>query len=144
MHDFIRPMECIHLCSSRDAGLCIPGVGWICECTVYVNESLHVVFIHAMCNLFPEGCFPVQIKVPLSVHFLQKYIFHAQGVHITWISVRSRLFPYIGYVGRNLSLVPRIRTLHLSQGALLAGTTGEFRPRRPVLGRKSSTLGYGN
>lgn len=66
---------------------------------VYCLCKLRVVSIHAVCNLFSECCFPVQMRVPLYVCFIEKYIFHAQYVHVIELSVHFRLFQYICYVG---------------------------------------------
>lgn len=43
-----------------DSGLHIPCVGCVCVVVICVNKVLHVVNIHAVCNLSPVGYFHIQ------------------------------------------------------------------------------------
>lgn len=60
MHWFYMPYGVYTHMYLIDSGLHIPCVGCVCVVVICVNKVLHVVNIHAVCNLSPVGYFHIQ------------------------------------------------------------------------------------
>lgn len=106
--------------------------------SIYVNKFLHVVDIHALCNLYLGGC--SSIEVLLYVYFLEKYIFHAQNVLQIYLCILGRfnilviLTAWLNvHFMEHLFPAPYVDNASFTGSFLIATTASESHPHGPVL-----------